>query len=139
MCSKSLVWIMVLVWIKILFGFWFGAQMQQVKLLPLVRLLGDMTHLLCIVVLLPKIRTMKSCAGTYFVFAQLPLLSLFLFAFTSQCGLTLLFLCGAYLVPINAIVNNTGWLFAKFNTFCFATWVEDYFPSYNLECPFLIF
>lgn len=33
----------------------------------LFRLVGDMTHLLSIVVLLLKIRTTKSCAGTFFL------------------------------------------------------------------------
>ena len=75
-------------------------------MMNLFRVLGDMTHLLCSVFLLLKIRTMKSCAGTYFVLAQLPLLSLFSFAFPSQCGLTLLFLYGAYLVSINATVGR---------------------------------
>ena len=56
-------------------------------MMNLFRLLGDMTHLLCIVFLLLKIRTMKSCAGTYFVLAQLPLLSLFLFCLSKSMWL----------------------------------------------------
>ena len=60
---------------------------EWAAMMNLFRLLGDMTHLLCIVFLLLKIRTMKSCAGTYFVLAQLPLLSLFLFCLSKSMWL----------------------------------------------------
>jgi len=38
-------------------------ERERAVIMNLFRLLGDMTHLLSIVVLLLKIRTMKSCAG----------------------------------------------------------------------------
>ena len=42
-------------------------ERERAAIMNLFRLLGDMTHLLSIVVLLLKIRNMKSCAGMYLI------------------------------------------------------------------------